>query len=85
MAAMRSLVAAGFGYSLANIHPRTEFAPDGGKRLFVPLVGPVRTLSLGLLLADGAQSVRTVRVFLDHAKAEITPARLAATPEIATR
>jgi DNA-binding transcriptional LysR family regulator len=75
MAVMRSLVGNGFGYSVANIRPRTEFSPDGRKLRFVPLMGPVRTLCLGLLLAEGARSICTIRAFVEHAQAEITAER----------
>jgi DNA-binding transcriptional LysR family regulator len=78
MAVMRSLVANGFGYSVANIRPRDEFSPDGQRLRFVPLVGPIRTLSLGLLLAEGARTVRTIRAFVEHAEAEINSDRLSA-------
>ena len=78
MAVMRSLVANGFGYSVANIRPRDELSPDGQRLRFVPLVGPVRTLSLGLLLAEGARNVRTIRAFVEHAEAEIRAERLSA-------
>ena len=78
MAVMRSLVANGFGYSVANIRPRTEFSPDGQKLRFVPLVGPVRTLSLGLLLAEGARNICTIRAFVEHASAEISPSGIPA-------
>jgi DNA-binding transcriptional LysR family regulator len=73
MAVMRSLVANGFGYSVANIRPLTELSPDGQKLRFVPLMGPVRTLSLGLLLAEGARNSCTIRAFVEHAQAHITP------------
>lgn len=41
MAVMRSLVANGFGYSIANFRPRSTSAPDGKPLSFVPLVGDV--------------------------------------------
>lgn len=75
IAVMRALVASGFGYGLANIRPKTELAPDGQTICFVPLSGPVRTLKLGLLMAGGARNSRVIRAFIDHAQAEITPAR----------
>jgi DNA-binding transcriptional LysR family regulator len=76
MAVMRSLVGNGFGYSVANIRPRTEYSPDGRKLVFVPLDGPVRTLCLGLLLAEGARSICTIRGFVEHAQSEVTAKRL---------
>lgn len=72
IAVMRSLVANGFGYGLANIRPLTDLSPDGRRLRFVPLASPVKTLRLGLLTSDGGAS-RTVRAFIDHARAEITP------------
>lgn len=75
IAVMRSMVANGFGYGLANIRPLGELAPDGRRLRFVPLTGPVRSLNLGLLMAEGAQNSRTIRAFIDHARAEITPSR----------
>jgi len=73
IAVMRSLVANGFGYGLANIRPVTELAPDGRKLCLVPLTGPVRTLKLGLLMSEGARNSRSINAFIDHATTRITP------------
>ncbi|HEY0213787.1 MAG TPA: LysR family transcriptional regulator [Paenirhodobacter sp.] len=75
IAVMRSLVANGFGYSVANIRPLSDLAPDGRKLRFVPLTGPVQALRLGLVLHETARQSRTVSAFVDHAKGEITPLR----------
>ncbi|MBE3639294.1 LysR family transcriptional regulator [Mangrovicoccus algicola] len=75
MAVMRSLVANGFGYSIANIRPVTDLAPDGRRVRFVPLEGPLRPMTLGLLLPEGARSLRTVAAFVAHCQAEITETR----------
>ena len=72
MAVMRSLVANGFGYSIANIRPLNELSPDGRKLRFVPLVGNVRPMTMGLVMAEGAQNVLTVRAFIDHCRELIT-------------
>ena len=40
VAVMRSLVANGFGYSVANARPLTELSPDGHRLSFVPMVAP---------------------------------------------
>lgn len=74
MGVMRSMVANGFGYSIANIGPLSEIAPDGGRLCHVPLGGPVRSLNLGLALIDGAGAALTVRAFLDHVRAGLRPA-----------
>lgn len=65
---MRSLVANGFGYSIANIRPLSDRAPDGMPLAFVPLTGPLRPMRLGLLVAEGALQVQTIRAFADHAR-----------------
>ena len=68
MAVMRSLVANNFGYSVANIRPLSNLAPDGQKLRFVPLSGSVRPLNMGLLMSEGAANARTVSTFIEHAK-----------------
>ena len=75
VAVARSLVANGFGYSVANIRPLTDLSPDGQRLAFVPLVGPARRLSLGLLLAEGARGTRAIRSFVEHATAALAPER----------
>ena len=73
IAVMRSLVANGFGYSIANIRPATTRAPDGKPLRLVPMTGPVRPMKLGLLHPEGALNSLTVRAFLDHCRSRITP------------
>ncbi|MDU8928687.1 LysR family transcriptional regulator [Alisedimentitalea sp. MJ-SS2] len=71
MAVMRSLVANGYGYSIATIRPLNDRAPDGTPLRFVPLEGAVEPMQLGLVMAKGATSVLTLRAFIDHAKAYV--------------
>ncbi len=66
MAVMRSLVANGFGYSLANIRTLSETSPDGKKLKFIPLSGSTRPLQLGLAHSKGLHMSRTIQAFLDH-------------------
>lgn len=73
MGVMRSMVANGFGYSIANIRPVTDQAPDGGRLAHVPLTGPVRPLQLGLAVMAGAGLALTVQAFVDHARAIVRP------------
>jgi len=65
MAVMRGLVANGFGYSIANIHPRNDLSPDGKPLRYIPLSGQNRPLRMGALLAQGSENVLTVRAFID--------------------
>lgn len=76
MAVMRSLVANGYGYAIANIRPLHDLAPDGRKLRFVPLVGAVRPMMLGLALVEGADAVLTLRAFVEHCRALITDASI---------
>ena len=73
MGVMRSMVANGFGYSIANIRPASDVAPDGRQLQFVPLIGPA-PLNLGLVLAEGGRSSQTIRAFLDHCSHMVTDA-----------
>lgn len=72
IAVMRSLVANGFGYGIANLRPLNDLSPDGKPLCFVALLGPVRPMKMGLLMVGGAQNVLTVKAFIDHARALIT-------------
>ena len=73
MGVMRSMVANGFGYSIANIRPPSDQAPDGMRLRHVPLHGPVRPMRLGLVLAEGARGSLTIRAFINHCITTITP------------
>ncbi len=64
---MRAMVANGFGYSIANIRPAPETAPDGQPLVTVPLQGPP-PLDLGLVLTEGAKGALTIRAFIDHCR-----------------
>ncbi|MGB8813661.1 MAG: LysR substrate-binding domain-containing protein [Paracoccaceae bacterium] len=73
MAVMRSLVANGFGYSIANIRPTSDRAPDGRKLRYVPLTGPLRPMRMGLALSEGARASLTINAFISHCQSKITP------------
>lgn len=67
MAVMRSLVANGFGFSVANIRPHSDLSPDGRELRFIPLEGPHRPMRLGFIIPEGARNVLCVDAFIDHA------------------
>ena len=50
MAVMRSLVANGFGFSVANIRPHSDLSPDGRDAVFYPPRRHAATAALGLRL-----------------------------------
>jgi len=68
MAVMRSLVANGFGYSIANVRPLNDRSPDGKPLRFIPLVGDVRPMNMGLLMTPDADSTSVVRAFMEHGR-----------------
>ena len=76
MGVMRAMVANGFGYSIANIRLGSDRAPDGKLLIFVPLVGDVRPMQIGLLLPRSALRRRTVAAFVDHCRTAVTDAAL---------
>lgn len=85
MSVMQSMVANGFGYSLANIRPTTDRAPDGKRLAYIPVEGAPRPMRLGLLLSDAAKSSLTVRRFVEHAHAMISPGSIPGLRPLPTR
>lgn len=71
MAVMRSLVANGFGFSVANIRPQTDLSPDGRGLCFIPLEGAPRPMQLGFITPAGARSVLSVNAFIQDASQTI--------------
>ena len=66
MSVMRSLVANGFGFSIANIRPLNPLSPDGKKLIFMPLAGKLRPMRLGLLRARARNETHTSKAFITH-------------------
>jgi len=76
MGVMRAMVANGFGYSIANIRLGSDLAPDGKRLIFVPVVGGVRPMQIGLLLPRSPVRRRIVATFLEFCQAAVTDAAL---------
>jgi DNA-binding transcriptional LysR family regulator len=68
MAVMRGLVANGFGYSIANIRPMNDLAPDGKPMRFIPLTGDLRPMRMGILMGSGMNETQLHKAFLAHAR-----------------
>ena len=89
LSVVRSLVANGYGYSIANVRPLSERSPDGQKLCFVPLTGAVRPMIMGLVMAKGIENLLTIRAFVSHCQEKITaenvlgvdPHQVPATPQ----
>lgn len=68
MAVMRGLVANGFGYSIVNVRPMNDLAPDGKPMRFVPLTGDQRPMKLGILMISETDRTELHKAFLKHAE-----------------
>ncbi len=68
IAVMRSMVANGFGYGIANMRPLNTMSPDGKPLMFLPLAGDLRPLVLGVVTPDADRQTQTVREFINHCK-----------------
>lgn len=67
MAVMRSLVANGFGYSIANFRPLNGLAPDGKPLRFVPLAGNLRPMNMGMMMSTAVERNQLHLAFLKSA------------------
>lgn len=68
MAVMRSLVANGFGYSIASVRPFSDRSPDGKPLKFIPLRGGVRDMRMGLLMSREGSGTSVQRAFAAHCR-----------------
>lgn len=66
IAVMRSMVANGFGYGIANMRPLHSVSPDGKPLVFVSIKGDIRPLTMGVLLPNSGHRTQTVQAFIDH-------------------
>ncbi len=71
MAVMRSLVANGLGYSIVNLRPANDIAPDGKPMRFVPLTGDARPMILGIMTGSGEDQTQLLKAFTAHAQSWI--------------
>jgi DNA-binding transcriptional LysR family regulator len=71
---IRTMVANGYGYTLANVRPRCEIALDGRRVVRVRLSGDHKPMVMGILtLAQGRKS-RLVDVFEQHCRRFVSDA-----------
>ena len=73
---VRTMVANGFGYTLANVRPRARVALDGRLVKRVPLIGEHRPMRVGLATLAALARTRLVEAFAEHCQAAVTDARL---------
>jgi len=68
IAVMRSMVANGFGYAIANMRPLNTLSPDGKPLVFVRLDGDLRPLTMGVAVPKAEHRTQTVQAFIDHCR-----------------
>jgi DNA-binding transcriptional LysR family regulator len=68
IAVMRSMVANGFGYGIANMRPLNTLSPDGKRLVFIPLDDDIRALKMGVVTPNAEHRTRTVQAFIDHCR-----------------
>lgn len=68
MAVMRSLVANGFGFAIANVPQMTDLSPDGKRLRFIPISGQPRPMRMGLLMPTDADQSNVIRAFIAHCR-----------------
>jgi DNA-binding transcriptional LysR family regulator len=73
---VRSAVANGYGYALANERPRADTAMDGRRVVRVPLAGEHRPLLIGTARSAEIARSRLADAFEAHCRAEITEAQV---------
>lgn len=65
---LRTMVANGLGYTIANVRPRSGLALDGRRLVRVPLAGDHPPLRLGLARAESLQPSRLAEAFAEHCR-----------------
>ena len=68
MAVVRSLVANGFGYTIANLRPMHGVSPDGRPLRFIPLAGDLRPIRMGMIMTHMTETTAVLRSFVDFTR-----------------
>ena len=63
---VRTMVANGYGYSILNVTPRSDFALDGRKLVRVRLAGQHRPMTIGIARLKSLRETKLVSAFSKH-------------------
>lgn len=69
---VRTMVANGYGYSILNVTPRSEFALDGRKLVRVRLAGKHRPMTIGIATLKSLRQSKLVTAFSTHCQAYVS-------------
>ncbi|NVN43292.1 LysR family transcriptional regulator [Asaia siamensis] len=71
-AVVRTMVANGYGYTLANVRPRSDIALDGKRLVRLRLKGKHRPMVIGMAMRQGERQSRLLEHFILHCRASIS-------------
>jgi DNA-binding transcriptional LysR family regulator len=71
---LRTMAANGYGYTLANVLPRSDVALDGRRLVRVPLAGQHRPMVIGVAAERSRRKSRLLQAFTDHCRSYISDA-----------
>ncbi|ADH89928.1 transcriptional regulator, LysR family [Ancylobacter novellus DSM 506] len=71
---VRTMVANGYGYTLANVRPRSDLALDGRRVVRVGLAGEHRPMVIGTATVDQFKKSRLIQMFEAHCRSFISDA-----------
>ncbi|SER48891.1 DNA-binding transcriptional regulator, LysR family [Faunimonas pinastri] len=69
---IRTMVANGYGYSLANVRPRSDTAMDGRRVVRVPLSGEQKPMVIGIVTLRQSRKPRLLESFERHCQSFIS-------------
>ena len=71
---IRTMVANGYGYTLANVRPRAQVAMDGRPVVRVPISGEHKPMVIGVLSYRQGRRSRLLNIFEQHCKSFVSNA-----------
>lgn len=71
---VRTMVANRYGYTLANVRPKSDFALDGRRVVRLRLVGEHRPMTIGIAWLSQLRKSRLISAFELHCKAHVSDA-----------
>ena len=69
---VRTMVANGYGYTLANVRPRSDLALDGRRVVRVRLAGEHRPMVIGMATLASLKKSRLLEAFESHCRAFVS-------------
>ncbi|WP_281701085.1 LysR family transcriptional regulator [Acetobacter malorum] len=69
---VRTMVANGYGYTLANVRPRSDVALDGRRIVRIPITGQHRPMVIGAATLATVKKTKLVKAFEEHCRASIS-------------